>query len=213
MSLKEILFENYGYNEPIIANELKHMDVNLSAESLRRNLNRMVQNEELQRFSNGVYFFTKWNSVLKQNSKLSERLVVERKYIRSGDRVYGYLSGLAFANQLGITTQVPQHLEIVTEKTASKRRTIQLKSYRLTLKSPRVPVTAQNVKLLQILDLLSETEIYAEVDTQTLKRKAFSYLDDLQLSSEIIRTIVLNYPNKTAKRLMELELDHVLIRG
>lgn len=212
MSLKELLFENYGYNEPIIANDI-HLNLNLNTASLRRSLNRMVQNEEIQRFDNGIYFFAKWNTILKQNSKLSERLVIERKYIRAGEQVYGYLSGLAFANQLGLTTQVPQNLEIVTEKNASKRRMIAFKSYRLTLKIPRISITKQNVKLLQILDLLSETDIYTESNNQTLKLKSLDYLKDLQLSSQEIRQIILCYPNKTAKRLMELELEHVLVQG
>lgn len=209
--LAEDLLEKYGYNEPIIANMIDAEKWGVKKECLRRSLNRMVEKNELERYEDGIYYFPKWNTILKQKTKISERMVIERKYVKSQDEVYGYLSGLAFANQIKITTQVPKNLEIVTEKNASKKREISLRSYTLTLKKPRVNITDQNYKLLQVLDLISENEIYKEVSTTILKDKIKNYVYNIKLPKKEIKKIILKYPSKTAKRLIETEIYDVLI--
>lgn len=211
MLLADELLDQYGYNEPIIANMIDAEKWGVKKESLRRSLNRMVEKNELERYEEGIYYFSKWNNILKQKTKISERAVIERKYVKSKNEVYGYLSGLAFANQIQITTQVPKNLEIVTEKNASKKRKISLRSYTLTLKKPRVDITQQNYKLLQVLDLISENEIYKEVSTTILKDRIKNYVCDIKLSKKEIKQIILKYPAKTAKRLMETEIYDVLI--
>ena len=40
--------------------------------------------------------------------------IIIRKYIQSTTEIYGYFAGATFANQIGLTTQMPAMLEIIT---------------------------------------------------------------------------------------------------
>lgn len=53
------------------------------------------------------------------------RWLIMRKYIQSKSEIYGYVTGESFANQLGLTTQMPAVIEVVTNREATNGRTIQ----------------------------------------------------------------------------------------
>ncbi|AQY50189.1 hypothetical protein PWEIH_09983 [Listeria weihenstephanensis FSL R9-0317] len=213
MAMREILLDEYGYNEPIVTTNISERSFGLKLDSLRRNMNRLVEKKEMVRFSEGVYYFPKWNEVLQQNTQISEQVVIERKYIQDKRKRYGYLAGLALANQLQLTTQVPMVLEIVTENNASKKRTVIVKNTELTLKKSRVPITFENYKILQVLDLLTDKIAYNEVSKEVMTRKLISYLGDISLSAEQVIEIISKYPSKTSKELIETGLYHALIQG
>ncbi|WP_411344937.1 DUF6088 family protein [Paenibacillus sp. WLX1005] len=210
-SLKEQLLDRYGYNEPIIINQMRNEYFGLKKDSLRRNLNRLVQKGEVERFSEGVYYFPKWNKLLNRKSLISEQAVIEKKYIRNDTDVYGYVSGLAFANQLKLTTQVPALLEIVTEHNASKKRMVTLKNYTLILRKPKVPVTSQNVKWLQVLDLLSGSSAYIETDLTYTREQIKRYLTSTTPCVGDYEWILSQYSRKTRERLKELGIDDAVI--
>ena len=50
---------------------------------------------------------------------LSADIVARYKYVDNGKSVNGYYSGNTFANQLGITTQVPRIIEIVSNNASA----------------------------------------------------------------------------------------------
>lgn len=129
MAIREILLDEYGYNEPIVTTNMSKQNFGLKPDSLRRNINRLVEKKEIARFCDGVYYFPKWNEMLQQNTQVSERVVIERKYIQDKTERYGYFSGLALANELHLTTQVPVVLEIVTENNASKKKNGDVEKY------------------------------------------------------------------------------------
>lgn len=49
-------------------------------------------------------------------SYLDPFLVVMRKYVQNRTKTYGYVTGIFFANQIGLTTQMPSVIEIVTNR-------------------------------------------------------------------------------------------------
>ncbi|KGL39207.1 hypothetical protein BMT55_01450 [Listeria newyorkensis] len=213
MAIREILLDEYGYNEPIVTTNMSKQNFGLKPDSLRRNINRLVEKKEMARFCDGVYYFPKWNEMLQQNTQVSERVVIERKYIQDKTERYGYFSGLALANELQLTTQVPAVLEIVTENNASKKRTVMLKNTPLTLKKARVPITFENYKVLQVFDLLTDKVSYNEVPKEIMIDRLKAYLEDVTLSEAEIIEIIAKYPSKTSKELIETGLYHALIQG
>ena len=75
----------------------------------------MVQSGDIIRFDTGVYYLPKASRILKK-SYLDPMKVIIRKYIKNAGETYGYFSGATFANQIGLTTQMPTVLEIVTSR-------------------------------------------------------------------------------------------------
>ena len=95
--LKDYLMENYGYNEPIFLNELSMEG--LSENAVRQSVKRLTANGFLERYDNGIYYIPKRGGLLGR-SYLDPSIVIMRKYIQNKLNTYGYVTGLAFANQL-----------------------------------------------------------------------------------------------------------------
>ena len=100
MELIEYLTKTFGYNEPILLEEISFN--NFSKSWINKQLAKYVETGELIRFDKGVYYVPK--KTILGPSKLNPVKVIERKYINSK---YGYYSGASFLNQLGLSTQVP----------------------------------------------------------------------------------------------------------
>lgn len=129
--LKSYLLENYGYNEPIFLNDLKIEE--LSENALRQSVKRLVANGFLERYDNGIYYIPKQNGVLGK-SYLDPVLFIMRKYVRNESETYGYVTRMTFANQLGLTTQVPAIIEIVTNREAANGRTVTVGNQKVRIK-------------------------------------------------------------------------------
>ena len=125
--LKTYLMENYGYNEPIFLNDLAIEG--LSDNAVRQSVKRLVASGFLERYDNGIYYIPKRDGLLGK-SYLDPSMVIMRRYVQNKSEIYGYLTGISFANQLGLTTQMPAVIEIVTNREASNGRMITVGSQR-----------------------------------------------------------------------------------
>ena len=74
----------------------------------------------------------------------------------NGTERCGYLSGIRFANQLGITTQVSSVYEIYTNKATKDYRETRMANIKVILRKPYVKVDEKNASVLQFLDLIKE---------------------------------------------------------
>ena len=107
---------------------------------------------KVKRFDNGIYFLPK-KTIFKSGSQLAPEKVLECKYLRDKDERCGYVSGLMFFNQMGLTTQVPMMYEVVSNKATNDYRETSLAKSRVIVRKPKVPVTEKNYKALQFLDI------------------------------------------------------------
>lgn len=103
MSLYEYLIKNYNENEPIFVSEIQirgMTDVNL-----RQQIKKLADRGTIKRFDAGICFISK-EAVFRSGSQLSSYTVIEQKHIRGKQGRYGYIRGIMFANQIGLTLQV-----------------------------------------------------------------------------------------------------------
>lgn len=84
--------------------------------------------------------------------------VLKYKYLLSDNKRCGYISGLMFFNQLGLSTQLPMAYEVVFNKATRNRRETMLGSARVVVRRPKVTVTEENYKILQFLDFLKDID-------------------------------------------------------
>ena len=171
--LVSYLEKNYGYNEPIFINNIKIDGIKENA--LRQNFNRLLKKGFLKRFDTGVYYLPKPSGVLK-NAYLDSNKVVQKKYISDDTNIFGYITGLSFANQLGLTTQNPAIIEIVTNKETSKGRKIDIGNKKIIIKKAKQTITNDNYRILQFLDLMSNYEKWAECNDSTVKNILLKFL-------------------------------------
>ena len=199
-TLYEYLLDNYKENEPIFLADLQ-VD-GMTRTNVRQQIKKLTDTGKVKRFDNGIYFLPK-KTIFKSGSQLAPEKVLECKYLRDKDERCGYVSGLMFFNQMGLTTQVPMMYEVVSNKATSDYRETSLAKSRVIVRKPKVPVTEKNYKALQFLDMLKDVDVYSEVTGKQLQDRLYRYMDDANLSISEIEPYFAYYPDKLYKNLVE----------
>ena len=196
----EYLLDNYKENEPIFLAELQ-ID-GMTRTNIRQRIKKLTDAGKVKRFDNGIYFLPK-KTIFKSGSQLALEKVLECKYLRDKDERCGYVSGLMFFNQIGLTTQVPMMYEVVSNKATNDYRETSLAKSRVIVRKPKVPVTEKNYKLLQFLDMLKDVDVYSEVTGKSLQERLYRYMKDANLKVSEMEPYFAYYPDKLYKNLVE----------
>lgn len=199
-TLYEYLLDNYKENEPIFLADLQ-VD-GMTRTNVRQQIKKLTDTGKVKRFDNGIYFLPK-KTIFKSGSQLAPEKVLECKYLRDKDERCGYVSGLMFFNQMGLTTQVPMMYEVVSNKATNDYRETSLAKSRVIVRKPKVPVTEKNYKALQFLDMLKDVDVYSEVTGKPLQDRLYRYMDDVNLSISKLEPYFAYYPDKLYKNLVE----------
>lgn len=198
--LKTYLMENYGYNEPIFLNDLEVEG--LSKNAVRQSVKRLVANGFLERYDNGIYFIPKHGGLLGK-SYLDPYVVIIRKYVQNKSETYGYVTGITFANQLGLTTQIPAVIEVVTNREATNGRMITVGKQRVRVKKSTITVSDSNAELLQLLDSIGQAEKYTELSREETINTLTTYVKKKRFSKEQLSEVSSILTGATAKKLIE----------
>lgn len=111
-----------NFNEPLFLEEINQYIVNeyKNGETYILNninviINRMCKNNILKQFYKGIYYKPIKNVF--GEMPLDKNKVIIRKYIKNEyGNIKGYITGAKLFNQLGLTTQVPNVINIVTNE-------------------------------------------------------------------------------------------------
>ena len=198
--LKTYLMENYGYNEPIFLNDL--VIEGLSDNAVRQSVKRLVASGFLERYDNGIYYIPKRGGLLGK-SYLDPSMVIMRKYVQNKSEIYGYVTGISFANQLGLTAQMPAVIEVVTNREATNGRMITVGSQRVRIKKPAITVSDSNAELLQLLDTIGQAEKYTELTIEETIETLISYMRKKRFTKEQLSEVSSVLTGATAKKLIE----------
>ena len=198
--LKSYLMENYGYNEPIFLNDLSIEG--LSENAVRQSVKRLVANGFLERYDNGIYYIPKQGGLLGK-SYLDPFLVIMRKYVQNKSETYGYVTGISFANQLGLTTQMPAVIEVVTNREATNGRMIMVGNLKVRIKKPSVTISDSNAEILQLLDSIGQAEKYTELPLDETIDTMISYIKQKRFTKEQLSQVSSILTGATAKKLIE----------
>lgn len=203
--LIDYLRETYGENEPILVADIQYDG--MTRNTMRQQIMKLTDSGQLRRYDTGVYFIPR-ESIFKSGTQLSRDKVIERKYLLDNGALCGYVSGVMFANRLGLTTQVPTTYEIVTNKASSDYRETRLAAADVILRRPRVRITEENARELQLLDLLKDIDTYAEIDIAEQKTRIRNYMRENEISFDDLRPYLSLYPDRLYRNMYEVGLIH-----
>lgn len=203
--LYEYLIGRYQLNEPIFVSDI---DLPISEGNIRQMFKTLCDNGKVIRFDTGIYYLPK-KSELKGGVPLSTDVVMKYKYISRNGQIDGYYTGYTFANQLGITTQVPHMIEIVSNNASAVVREVNLKGRRILLRKARSEINAGNYRILQFLDLLKDIEVYAEIGNDKAGERLRKYVLDEGITKEELDQYIGQYPDRVYRNLYEMGLFHV----
>ena len=136
---------HYKQAEPIFLSDL--LRTNITEPDLNQQLKELFEKGLLQQYDEEVYFIPKkttLNSIFGPNADM----VARYRFISKGNNVDGFYAGNTFANQIGISTQVPYVIEIVSNNVSSDGEVL-IGNRRFYVRKPIVPITKENVYILQ----------------------------------------------------------------
>ena len=154
------------------------------------------------RYEAGVYYLP-GKMKLKGLTPISASAVARSRYVNRRGKVRGYYSGYTFANQIGLSLQVPYVQEIVTNEASAKVREIDIKGQKFIIRKPKAEVTEENVYTLQFLDFLSDIDKYLDGSSENILDKLEKLIKDEKITKELIDTYISLYPMKVYKNLYE----------
>lgn len=210
MRFYQFLLDTYGYDEPIFTDQVKE-DLPMNPNTLRQQFKRLADKGLVEKVQNGLYFIPKKRPLFGAPVLSVERMI-ERKFIKPKDKVEGYIVGTNFANRLGLTSQTAAIATIVTNQTSSVQREVTFYTNKVIVKKPRVRITNENYKLLQVLDLLNDYELYSEKSLSEGMSLLVAYLDEVSFEEETLKTYMDAYPIKAKLKVYESGLFDAITR-
>lgn len=201
--LLKYLLKNYNQNEPIFLSDIK---LSVTNTYLRQMFKNLCDSGKIQRFDKGIYYLNNSKYRIKGGTTLSASEVAKYKYISRKSSVDGYYSGFTFANQLGLTTQVPFTIEIVSNNASAKCREVNIKNQKVIIRKPRTFITSQNSIVLQFLDLLKDLEQYSDFELPEITDKIYSYVKKVGISRADVDKYIPLFPDRIYKYIYEMRL-------
>lgn len=203
--LWQYITDNFSAGEPIIASDI---DLNISEVYRRQQFKQLTDEGKLKRYENGVYFIPKKSKLGMELTMLPD-VVVECKYISRNKKIFGYYSGFVFANQIGVTTQMPSVKEIVTSQIGNPIKRIEKGNRTFVVRKSRTEITEDNAKILQFMDLLKDMERYSELDNNELTECLARYVRKFNITKAQVDKYLPLYPDRIYKSIYETGLINV----
>lgn len=155
-------------------------------------LNRMVQTGQLAKLSKGRYYKPE-NTPF--GTLLPDITEVVKDLLEDNGQIIGYLTGYSIYNQLGLTTQVSNTIQIGKNDI---RPTFKRERYTISFIRQKNTITKETVPLLQLLDVMSYIKKIPDTDLQASAKRIVAIFKDLAEDEQ--KTLVrlsLKYPPAT----------------
>ena len=199
MTLYEYLLQQYGTNEPIISADIVFK--NYSRPWVMKQLKSLCEDGKLIRFEKGIYYIP--TDTVFGKSILNPRKVIEKKYINDGENTIGYYSGITFQNQLKLTTQMPNVIEIYTNNETTNVRDVIVGKQKVILRKARTTINSTNVAVLSLLEMMNDI-IPRSLDSEKKSRIA-EYINNNGITKQEIISYASVFPDKVMRNLIESE--------
>ena len=205
--LYDYLVSHYKKGEPIFIEDI-HIE-GMNRPNFCQQLKTLTDNGKLKRYEKGIYYLPK-ETLLKAASGPSSETIAKYKYISRNGITNGFFSGSTFANELGISLQVPSKKEIVSNNIAAIVREIAIGKQNFIVRKTNIPINADNVHTLQLLELLKNLDAYIDGNYEDAKAKIYDYILRNQIGKSDIDRYIRIFPDKTFRFYYEMRIDDVL---
>ena len=174
MNCRSLVFyyiQNCEKNEPIFIEDIKEYIIQFYKDeekekifnNVKEILNRLNKENVIRTAYKGIYYIPKTN--IFGEVPLANNKIIQYKYlIDKFGNVKGYITGANLFNKVGLTTQVPNIIDIVTNECKNNNK-YENKNLNVIIRKPKIEINNANYKYLQLIDLIENKDnIYVEVD-------------------------------------------------
>ena len=196
--LIERLKDAYGVNNPIFTNEILKVMQDFSRPTIYRFIDEAIKDGALARFYPGIYYIPKMTLI--GMSIPSVERVITKKYLRDGDEVFGIYGRWILELNFDLSTQVPNTIEIITNKASRAIRETEMGGRRVVIRKSRLPITKENVSAYTLLELFSIIDLREY--NKRVQRCVLQYIEERKITKDSILNIAGAFPAKAIKNLV-----------
>ena len=192
MNYNEILIkyiEEYPFDEPIFVNDIRQYFKNILKEEYENvikdiyvYLNRLVKEKKLNQFVKGIYYKPIKGAF--GDKVINVNKIINKKYIIDENGLKGYFSGAYLFNKIGLTTQIPREVLIVTNE-CPNTNDYRNKNLGVIIRKPKININKDNYKYLQLFDILNNRD-NIKIEVENKKQIIFNYIRENELDIEKI---------------------------
>lgn len=161
-------------------------------EAVIKTLNRMAASGKIVKLAKGKFY--KPENTVFGNLQPNQAQVV-KDLVENDGKLIGYLTGYSIYNQLGLTTQVSNTIQIGKNEI---RPSFQRDRYTISFIKQKNTITKENIPLLQILDSMRYIKKIPDTNTISACKRFLGIIKDLQEKDKttLVR-LALKYPPAT----------------
>jgi Family of unknown function (DUF6088) len=170
-------------------------------EAVIKALNRMVTTGKIAKLSKGKYYKPESTPFGKLQPNQAQ---VVKDLLEEGTKIIGYLTGYSIYNQLGLTTQISNIIQIGKNQI---RPNFKRERYTISFIRQKNTITKENIPLLQILDAIRYVKKIPDSNLTSSCKRLLAIIKNLSnKDKETIVKLSLKYPPAT-KALLGALLD------
>lgn len=204
MELVKCLKTQYGENTPISFEDIANVCSGYTRGRVYQLIDAAMNSGLLAKAGYDCYYIPTTTPFGK--SLLNPRKVIEKKYISNNDEVYGFYTGLALLNSFGITTQMPNVIEVFTNNEATKSRRVTINNQTIIVKRARTTINNSNYKEMMLLELFNLADIRS-IDARATQ-KIVNYMKQNNISVQGIMKYAKFVPARAIKNFMSSEVQN-----
>lgn len=200
MILEYINTQNRGI--PIFIEEIKDYIIQFYNENdkekvfnnVKAILNRMNKEGIIETAYKGIYYIPVENIFGKM--LLGNRQIVQYKYImdKKGN-IKGYITGAKLFNNVHLTTQVPNIIDIATNECKNFNK-YENKNLNVIIRKPKIEVNNNNYKYLQLFDLI-ENKDNIDIEVENPDEIIYNFIAENELDFEKIIKYAMDTKSRT----------------
>ena len=184
-------------------------------EAIIKALNRMAASGKIAKLSKGKYY--KPESTPFGNLQPNQAQIV-KDLLEENGKIAGYLTGYSIYNQLGLTTQVSNTIQIGKNQV---RPDFKRERYTISFVKQKNTITKENIPLLQILDAVRYIKKIPDASVETSCKRFLAIIKNLseKETNSLVR-LALKYPPATRallgallEQLQQLNLTEPLFKS
>ena len=204
MELVKCLKTQYGENTPISFEDIANVCSGYTRGRVYQLIDAAMNSGLLAKAGYDCYYIPTTTPFGK--SLLNPRKVIEKKYISNKGEVYGFYTGLALLNSFGITTQMPNVIEVFTNNEATKSRRVTINNQTIIVKRARTTINNSNYKEMMLLELFNLADIRS-IDARATQ-KIVDYMKQNNISVQGIMKYAKFVPARAIKNFMISEVQN-----
>ncbi len=196
----ERLSEKFNINEPIFTEEILGLFPEYSRAQVFRYIDKAKENKDIVQFAKGVYYIpniTFWDDL----STITADSVIEKKYLRNADQIYGVFGGIKLLNNFSVTTQMAAVIEVVTNNETTRCREIDINGRKFILRKSRCEINKNNYAAYTILQLFNDFTEQDRLD-ESSRRRLFEYIKNRKVTQKQLLDLSMQFPARTTKKLI-----------